>query len=221
MRNQALVATDFTIARGDSVLCSPVNFSLASGQILHVQGPNGIGKTTLLMMLAGLLPSFAVDQKSLMWGDQTPADWSVLYIGHLAGLNTGLSVRENLRFVQGLNSDSLVSLSLALDHVGLSGYEDVLVARLSSGQKRRVSLARLWLTDDADQLWLLDEPFTALDVAMARQLSGRLIEHTKAGGRMILTSHQPLSIPAEVLDLEQCVVRSDDFDDAVEKASEN
>lgn len=216
MTNQTLVANDLTIARGDNVLCLHVSFTISSGQILHIQGPNGIGKTTLMMMLAGLIPVPNLDKTKLMWGDQTPEDWSVLYIGHLSGLNTGLSVRENLRFVQSLNSDSDANLDMALNAVGLSGYEDITVSQLSSGQKRRVSLARLWLTDDADRLWLLDEPFTALDAVMANRVSERLMEHTKAGGRVILTSHQPLNIPVEVLRLEQHAVQHDD----VELASE-
>lgn len=216
MTNQTLVANNLTIARGDNVLCLHVSFTISSGQILHIQGPNGIGKTTLMMMLAGLIPVPSLDKTKLMWGDQTPEDWSVLYIGHLSGLNTGLSVRENLRFLQSLNSDSDANLDMALNEVGLFGYEDITVSQLSSGQKRRVSLARLWLTDGADRLWLLDEPFTALDAVMASRVSERLMEHTKAGGRVILTSHQPLNIPVEVLRLEKYAVQHND----VELASE-
>ncbi len=199
----ALVAMNLTIARGDSILCSQVDFSVSSGQILHVQGQNGIGKTTLLMILAGLLSTAKRDQgeKTLAWADQSASEWPVLYIGHLAGLNAGLSVRENLRFLQGLNAVSGVGLDMALDAVGLSGYEDIAVAHLSSGQKRRVSLARLWLTKDHDALWLLDEPFNSLDAAMTARLSKRLVQHTEGGGRVILTSHQALMIPVQTLDL--------------------
>jgi len=218
MKNQALVAKSLTIARGDTELCSQVSFTISSGQILHIQGPNGIGKTTLLMMLAGLIP--LSDKTQLMWGSSTPKDWSVLYIGHLVGLNSGLSVRENLNFLQSLNLDFCADLDAALNAVGLSGYEDVTFAQLSSGQKRRVSLARLWLSDDADRLWLLDEPFTALDTLMAKRLSERLIEHTKNGGRVILTSHQPLSIPIDILNLKKYALQHDDVDSDAEWASE-
>lgn len=212
MKNQTLVAKNLTIARGDTTLCSQVNFHVASGQILHIQGPNGIGKTTLMMMLAGLIPSSHLEKTFLMWGDQRPEDWSVLYIGHLAGLNATLSIRENLRFVQGLNTYSDANLHAALNAVGLAGYEDVVASKLSSGQKRRVSLARLWLSEDTDRLWLLDEPLTALDLEMTKRVSERLVEHTKAGGRVILTSHQVLNIPVEILDLTQYVVQHDDVD---------
>ena len=218
LRSHALIAKNLTIARGDTELCSKIDFSVFSGQILHIQGSNGIGKTTLMMMLAGLIPLLDLDETHLMWGDQSPKDWLVLYIGHSAGLNAGLSVRENLRFVQSLNADSFQDLDNALDAVGLTGYEDIHVAQLSSGQKRRVSLARLWLSEDADRLWLLDEPFTALDAAMTKRLSERLIEHMNAGGRVILTSHQPLSVPVEILNLEKYALQFDGCD--VERASE-
>jgi heme exporter protein A len=211
-RESTLIASDLTIRRGDLQLCSQVGFSLSSGQILHIRGQNGIGKTTLLMMLAGLLPTSEThqDKKLLVWADATAADWPVLYIGHLAGLNSGLTVGENLEFLQGINAGSDEGLSAALDRVGLSGYEDVAVSRLSSGQKRRVSLARLWLSNDSDTLWLLDEPFNALDAAMTMRLCQRLALHAELGGRVILTSHQPFMLSVHTLDLELFAIAKDE-----------
>ncbi len=202
-RTNSLIADNLTIARGDVHLCSQVKFNVASGQILHIQGSNGIGKTTLLMMLAGLLPipENHSKKKSLDWANASLSEWPVLYIGHSTGLNAGLSVRENLDFLQGINTDSSANLSLALDLVGLSGYEDVAVSRLSSGQKRRVGLARLWLSHDSEALWLLDEPFNALDATMTARLSERLAQHIEQGGRVILTSHQALMLSVQTLDL--------------------
>jgi len=214
-RINPLIADNLTIARGDMELCFQVNFTVASGQILHIQGSNGIGKTTLLMMLAGLLPILEnrenhQNNKSLSWANAPLSDWPVLYIGHSMGLNAGLSVRENLKFLQGINTNSDQQLSFALGVVGLSGYEDVAISRLSSGQKRRVSLARLWMTSNLDALWLLDEPFNALDSDMVSRLSERLAQHAEQGGRIILTSHQALTLPVQTLDLEQFAVLADD-----------
>ncbi len=216
LRASTLFAKRLKIARGDTLLCSQVTFSLASGQILHVRGQNGVGKTTLLMTLAGLLPvpEHCQNGPALVWANSPVLEWPVLYLGHLSGLNSGLSVRENLEFLQGLSKKSTACLSVVLDCVGLSGYEDFVVSRLSSGQKRRVSLARLWLSDDSEALWLLDEPFSALDHRVTTKLCERLIVHVERGGRVILTSHQTLTIPAQMLDLEQFVSgRTSDHND--------
>jgi heme exporter protein A len=204
-RANTLIAINLDVIRGDTLLCSQVTFSLACGQILHLRGQNGVGKTTLLMILAGLLavPDSRRHTQSLVWANSPVLDWPILYIGHLSGLNSQLTVGENLEFLKGLHQKSTISLSAALRCVGLSGYEDVVVSRLSSGQQRRVSLARLWLTDDREALWLLDEPFNALDASMTKALSERIVAHVERGGRVILTSHQPLMIPAQTLDLEQ------------------
>jgi heme exporter protein A len=136
LRASTLIATDLKVARGDILLCSQVTFSLASCQILHVQGQNGVGKTTLLMLLAGLLPLSGTrrDERTLVWANSPVIEWPVLYLGHLSGLNSELSVRENLKFLQSLNKKPIEGLSTVLDRVGLSGYEDVVVSRLSSGQ---------------------------------------------------------------------------------------
>lgn len=219
-RTSMLVAQNLTIERGDLQLCSQVSFNVTSGQILHVQGPNGIGKTTLLMMLAGLLPASENHLKdgSLDWAGVPISEWPVLYIGHLVGLSAGLSVRENLAFLQGINTNSGANLSLALDMVGLSGYEDVTISRLSSGQKRRVGLARLWLNHDSESLWLLDEPFNALDVGMTRRLSERLAQHVERGGRIILTSHQALTLSVQTLDLGQFALPQDEESVGIESA---
>lgn len=213
-RTSVLVAQNLIIERGDLQLCSQVSFNIASGQILHIQGPNGIGKTTLLMMLAGLLPSPENHLKNrvLDWAGMPTSEWPVLYIGHLVGLNAGLSVRENLAFLQGISADSNANLSLALEMVGLSGYEEVTISRLSSGQKRRVSLARLWMNHDSDALWLLDEPFNSLDTMMTRRLSDRLEQHIERGGRVILTSHQALTLSVQTLDLEQFALLPNESD---------
>ena len=194
-----MIAKDLQIIRGDVLLSDSLTFAVESGQILHIQGHNGAGKTTLMMMLAGLLP--VAQTSTLSWSGVKPIEWPVLYIGHRIGLNSSLSVRQNLAFLQALNKGLSVDLSFALEAVGLAGYEDTPVAQLSSGQKRRVALARLWLTSHSNELWLLDEPFTALDQVMIERLCLRLLTHAERGGRVILTSHQTLTIPCQILDL--------------------
>lgn len=198
--SEALWLERLSVCRGDLRLCTEVQAQIAASQIWQVAGENGTGKTTLLMMLAGILP---VQDGRLCWRDQPPSQWSALYIGHASGLNSSLTVLDNLRFLCGLNAQpvSTAQLFAAIERVGLAGYEFVAVARLSSGQKRRVQLARLWLPDPAE-LWLLDEPLTALDVRMVKALNQRLSEHAAQGGRVVLTSHQPVTAVTHQLDLQ-------------------
>lgn len=188
------------VCRGDLRLCERVQAQIATGQIWQLMGENGTGKTTLLLMLAGILP---VQSGQLRWRDQPASQWSAIYIGHASGLNQSLCVLDNLTFLCGLNAQPVTTEQLfaAIERVGLAGYEFVAVARLSSGQKRRVQLARLWLPNPAE-LWLLDEPLTALDVRMVTALNTRLTQHAQQGGRVILTSHQPVAAVTHQLDLQ-------------------
>ena len=203
LHEHTLTACALVVQRGDVPLSTGLNFSLAAGQILHVRGRNGAGKSTLLQMLAGLLPLAQRDM--LHWGHVPPADWPILYIGHKTGLSSALSVADNLMFLQQLNRGDCDEIAAALAVVGLAGYEDTAVAQLSSGQKRRVQLARLWLSGE-QMLWLLDEPLTALDQEMAASVGARIAAYAASGGRVILTSHQPLNIGVNTLDLDQCGV---------------
>lgn len=196
-----LILDDLMVMRGDVALCGTLNLDIQAGEIWHVVGSNGTGKTTLLMMLAGLLPTPC---GRLDWQGRSASEWSTLYVGHLSGLNSSLSVLQNLQFLANLaQQNTRISLLYdALAQVGLAGYEDVPVARLSSGQKRRVGLARLWL-EPVPALWLLDEPLTALDVAMVARLNARIVQHAAQGGRVMLTSHQPMTCVTHTLDLAQ------------------
>ncbi|EDV2557458.1 cytochrome c biogenesis heme-transporting ATPase CcmA, partial [Salmonella enterica subsp. enterica] len=119
---------------------------------------------------------------------------SLLWIGHQPGIKTRLTARENLHF---FHPGDGARLPEALAQAGLAGFEDVPVARLSAGQQRRVALARLWLTRAA--LWVLDEPFTAIDVNGVVRLTRRMAEHTAQGGMVILTTHQPLPGTADTV----------------------
>ncbi len=185
------------IKRGTRQLCQPVNGVLNAGDVWHIQGENGRGKSTFLAMLAGLLPTL---NHSLIWSERSnhaqlvpPSQWPVLFLGHLPAINPGLTVQANLQFLALLNAHQVTeeALWLALAAVGLSGYEQTLVNRLSSGQRRRVGLARLFLPNQPP-LWLLDEPLTALDIAMIERLGKHIAAYAQAGGRVVLTSHQPI-----------------------------
>lgn len=197
--NAILILENVSIQRGEMVLCSGVNLTLKVGDVCHLLGENGLGKTTLLNQIAGLLPTLVgkidyLDNQSL----------TALYVSHQAGIHESLTVAQNLRFLMALHGVSLSDdeLDNALDVVGLYGYADVKCYELSAGQGRRVGLARLWLTTPTlTPLWILDEPLTALDVVMVDVLQARIEAFAKAGGAVLMTSHQPIQVANQVLDL--------------------
>ena len=189
-----------TCIRGDRRLFSDLSFELASGQLLYLKGRNGSGKTTLLRSLCGL---FHPDAGEVMWSGKKVSDLGerfyqdVLYIGHAPGIKLDLTPVENLRVysrLHGLQADDR-SLWQALQALGLKGFEDLPARMLSAGQKRRIALARLFI--DRAPLWILDEPFTALDVAAVDLLQEMIAEHVSAGGMVILTTHQEVELTEE------------------------
>ncbi|MBD2859023.1 cytochrome c biogenesis heme-transporting ATPase CcmA [Spongiibacter sp. KMU-158] len=192
--------------RDDRVLFADLSFSLAAGEILQIAGPNGAGKTSLLRILAGLSSRF---EGELRWRGQSMLHncaqfhRETHYLGHGAGLKAVLSPLENLRWSCALRGVSQADEAIfgALDKVGLSGYEYHPCLALSAGQQRRVNLARLFCSSAA--LWILDEPFTAIDQKGVAEIESWLAEFKTAGGMVLLTSHQPLSpsLGANVIDL--------------------
>jgi heme exporter protein A len=178
--------------RDDRVLFAGLDFRLAPGQVLQVAGPNGAGKTTLLSLVAGLCPAETGD---ILWNGRAVADDPVAFraafswLGHQPGVKLMLSPRENLLWLARLHglAPSREAVATALDRVGLYGYEDVPLARLSAGQKRRAGLARLFV--EQRPLWILDEPFTAIDRQGVAELEGWLGGHAAAGGMVLLTTH--------------------------------
>ena len=195
--------TQLTVQRGETPLCEQVKLSLVAGDICHLVGANGTGKTTLLMQLAGLLPVLTgnISYKGLASAPVQP-----LYVSHQLGINTSLSVAQNLTFLLNLYgmTPSADDIDAALTWVGLQGFETISSSHLSAGQTRRVTLARLYLLDaNITPLWLLDEPFTALDVDMVARMETRLIEFAQAGGAIIMTSHQPVTVATQRLDLSE------------------
>ena len=192
-----LSATDLACSRGERRLFAGLTFALDAGEWLHVRGENGSGKTTLLRTLAGVAPA---DAGGVRWrgADIRSAGEayrrSMLYLGHQAALKDDLTPRENLRLglaIDGFDADD-AALGQALGSAGLGGREDLAVRHLSAGQKRRVLLARLLLRP-AD-LWVLDEPFNALDSAATALLGVLLEDHLAGGGVAVLTSHQPVPL---------------------------
>jgi heme exporter protein A len=182
-----------------------LNFSLDAGQMLQVKGPNGSGKTTLLRMLAGLGQPHGgeIRLKGRILGDRGAGlGREVLWIGHAAAIKGLLSAEENLAGLCALHQpESRAQIGRALAAVGLQGFEDIPCHRLSAGQQRRVALARLHLS--APPLWLLDEPFTALDKQAVIELEAHLAEHCLQGGLVILTTHHALGkMPCGYRDLD-------------------
>ena len=196
-----LTFDELTVQRGEIPLCEGVILTLSAGSICHLIGANGTGKTTLLMQLAGLLPVLTGDV-AYLGAQGLPIQ--PLYVSHQLGINTSLTVAQNLTFLLNLYglSPSHADINEALEWVGLQGFETVSSNQLSAGQTRRITLARLYLlTPEVTPLWLLDEPFTALDVDMVARMEHRLREFAEAGGAIIMTSHQSVSVADQILDL--------------------
>jgi heme exporter protein A len=190
-----LSVTGLSCARGERTLFEGLSFSLGEREWLHIQGQNGAGKTTLMRALVGLSPPVAGD---ITWrGEATPSpDFfrDLVYLGHHAAVKEELTPLENLCLSAALDGVDLSERDAlaALIRLGLRGREDLPVRVLSAGQKRRVLLSRLLVRPA--RLWVLDEPFTALDVKAVAQLSGLIVEHVTQGGMAILTSHQAIPL---------------------------
>lgn len=178
-----LQCSALTLVRGERELFSGLDVSLRPGEVLQVEGENGAGKTSLLRVLAGLA--------RYGYEGEITRPVPLLYIGHLSAVKELLTPRENLAWHVDGHADYRDSdVCAALAKVGLAGYEDVPSHQLSAGQHRRVNLARLHLS--RQPLWLLDEPFTAIDRDGVASLEALFVSHAKRGGAVVLTSHQPL-----------------------------
>ncbi len=190
-----LSAVDLACRRGDRVLFKGLHVDVLPGQVVWLRGANGRGKTSLLRLLAGLSTPEA---GKIVLGDDAPRQ---LYIAHANALKDDLSVLESLRFLaqlQGQEPDEAALIS-ALSQFGMAGRRHAFVRTLSQGQRRRVTLSRLALADGA-RLWILDEPFDALDAEGITTLNALLTRHAAAGGSVVLTSHQAVTLvePAPV-----------------------
>ena len=189
-----LKANQLTCIREERILFEHLNISVHAGDIIQVEGPNGAGKTSLLRILAGLSQPF---EGEVLFNSESISkqpelyNQNLLYIGHLAGIKGELTALENLSFNLSLSGLDTSTSEATLNKVDLLGFEDALASHLSSGQHRRIALAKLW--QSAAPIWILDEPFTAIDKQGVKKLEARLLEHAKNGGCVILTTHQDLS----------------------------
>ena len=194
--------------RDDRLLFRGLSVELGVGEVLQIEGANGSGKTSLLRILCGLRQA---DEGRVMWQGEdissSREDYyaNMVYIGHLTCIKADLTVLENIRVLLDTRSQSvpLALIEDVLDKVGLAGFDDVPGKALSSGQKRRVLLAFLLLTKA--QLWILDEPLTALDVQGVELVESMIVEHRESGGSVIFTTHHGMQLPCEMnsVDLDQ------------------
>ncbi len=185
-----LNAKGLSAERGHRELFKNISFSISTGEALHVVGANGSGKTTLMRILAGLM----------QYGFQGRIDRNspIFYLGHQSALKGHLTVLENLRLdLSGWSEPSYDLVLDALTQLELAGFTDTFVNNLSVGQQRKVSLARIFLTEHT--LWLLDEPFTSLDKAAVSKIEGCIEDHLLRGGAIVLTSHHDIKLSSTKL----------------------
>lgn len=198
-----LTAAQLACVRGGRDLFANLSFTVPAGTLLRVSGANGAGKTSLLRILCGLLvPSGG----EILWRDapvrqQRESYWRELrYVGHLAGIKDEFTAAENLMFAAALSGIEITPAMArdALDQLGLARFVNLPVRMLSQGQRRRVALARLALPDAAAALWILDEPLAALDTDAADRVLSLIDARLAAGAVVVMTSHQPFSVTAEL-----------------------
>ena len=190
-----LSAQALRFTRNDMPVFGPIDFEVAAGEALLVQGDNGAGKTTLLKVLAGLLQADGGDVRLRGHAVDPGLRARVVgYLGHLPAQKADLSALENLRFLCGLHgSRPGMSLEDAMATVGLSGYEDALARQMSAGQRKRLSLARLWLSPAP--LWLMDEPYANLDLEGIELVNRMVQAHLREGGGAMVTTHGAYAAP--------------------------
>ena len=188
-------AEQLTCIREDRILFEQLSFAINAGDIVQIEGPNGAGKTSLLRILAGLSQPY---DGSVLFSGQSITEnrelyhQNLLYLGHTPGVKSEMTAQENLAFNLSLHGNNPYTAEQTLSKVNLLGFEDATASHLSAGQHRRIALARLWQSQA--KVWILDEPFTAIDKQGVANLERLFLQHIDNGGAVILTTHQDLYI---------------------------
>lgn len=196
----SLSAKSLTCIRENRILFEDLSFEINTGDIVQIEGPNGAGKTSLLRILAGLSQPYSGDVffNGVSTSKNSESYFKQMtYLGHTSGIKGEMSAQENLEFYLSLHELNHTKAEETLAKVNLLGFEDVAAANLSAGQHRRIALARLWQSQSS--IWILDEPFTAIDKQGVKNLEHLFIQHAKHGGVVILTTHQDLALPKEMI----------------------
>jgi heme exporter protein A len=217
-----IFAQDISCEKQDRILFEQINLHLNAGELMLLRGENGAGKTSLLRILVGLSRPQSGQVHINGYDahtDTNQASQQLIYFGHKLGVSALLNPIENLNFwcQQHQLTVSQEQIIKVLEELGLEGLESLPVKNLSAGQQRRVSLARLWLSKYAKNhadagvhsanhanLWVLDEPMTALDVNMVANFEAHIASFLKGGGCVLMTSHQTVNIdhPSKEFELE-------------------
>lgn len=195
--SQGLIVKNLTCLRNHRLLFRGINFTLNPGEVLHIHGENGVGKSSLLRILCGLLEPAEGEilwQGQLSSADSIQYKRNIGYLGHKLGLKDRLTVAENIKiFIDSKNTEQREQLiDEVLNRMGIFNLKNHLCETLSAGQKQRTAISRLLAKKCT--VWLLDEPFTSIDIAGIDVLETVIQEHINEGGMVVLTSHQPVEL---------------------------